>query len=179
MLTDFGLTIEDREMKGIAKIATKHVENGLFAIRQELPEKGKGYKNPDPNTNEWYALPCDLPLITYSLLSLGYNTPAVMQSVDIIKEKWKDVKGWFCYFFFVDSLFRKLQIGCQMAGLMALEVFSKIPELKESKYAKNAYEPVRFHREYGETMYYFGCSRKFWTFKYPYVWYMPSTWLKC
>ena len=171
MLTDFGLNIKDKGMLDIAKKASAHVENGLFAIRQELPEKGKGYKKPDPNTNEWHALPCDSPLITYSLLSLGHNTPIVMQSVKIIKEKWKDSQGWFCHFFFVDGLFKKLQVGCPMAGLMALEVFSKIPELKESEYAKNAYEPIRFHREYGKTMYYFGRSKKFWAFKYPYVWY--------
>ncbi len=58
-----------------------------------------------------------------------------------------------------------------MAGLMALEVFSQIPELKESNYSINAYEPIRFHREYGKTMYYFGRSKKFWTLKYPFMWY--------
>lgn len=171
MLTDFGFNIKDKGMKDIAEKAAEHVENGLFAIRQELPEKGKGFKKPNPDTDEWHALPCDSPLITYSLLSLCYKTPQVMQSVDIIKEKWKDPQGWFCHFFFVDGLFKKLQVGCQMAGLMALEVFSKIPELQESEYAKNAYEPIRFHREYGKTMYYFGRSKKFWTLKYPYVWY--------
>ena len=58
-----------------------------------------------------------------------------------------------------------------MAGLMALEVFSQIPELKESEYAKNAFEPIQFHKDYGKSIYYFGRSKKFWTLKYPFVWY--------
>jgi len=171
MLTDFGLSIEDEGMEDIVRKAVEHVENGLFAIRQELPEKGNGFKKPNPKADEWHALPCDSPLITYTLLQLGYTAPVVMQSVDRIKEKWKAPQGWFCHFFFVDGLYKKIQIGCPMAGLMALEVFSKISELKEAEYAKNAYEPIRFHKEYGKSMYYFGRSKKFWTLKYPYVWY--------
>jgi hypothetical protein len=58
-----------------------------------------------------------------------------------------------------------------MAGLMALEVFSLIPELRESEYARNAYSGLAFHRDYGRTIYYFGRSKKFWTLKYPFVWY--------
>jgi len=58
-----------------------------------------------------------------------------------------------------------------MAGLFALEVFSLIPELKESAAAKNAYTPLEFHKDYGKSMYYFGRSKKFWTLKYPFVWY--------
>jgi len=171
MLTDFGLTIDDEGMKEIVLKAIRKTENNLFAIRQQLPEKGKGFQKPDPDADEWHALPCDSPLITYSLLCSGYKTPAVLKSVEQIKEKWKDPQGWFCHFFFVNSMYKKLQIGCPMAGLMALEVFSQIPELKESEYAKNAYEPIRFHREYGKTMYYFGRSKKFRTLKYPFVWY--------
>jgi len=38
-------------------------------------------------------------------------------------------------FFFVEGMFKKLQVGCPMAGLMVLKVFSQIPELKESEYA--------------------------------------------
>lgn len=171
VLTDFGLTKNDRGIKKIIMKASEHIENGLFAFRQELPQKGKGQQKPNPNTEEWHALPCDSPLITYSMLRLGNKSNSVVESVEKIKNKWSERGGWFCHLFFVNSMFKKLQIGCQMAGLMALEVFSQIPELKESVYSQNAYEPIRFHREYGKTMYYFGRSKKFWTLKYPFVWY--------
>ncbi len=171
MLADFGLTVADAGMNEIALKATEHIDDGLFAFKQQLPEKRQGFSKPAPDGDEWHALPCDSPLISYTLLASGYKTPAVVQSVDIIKEKWNNAQGWFCHFFFVESMFNKLQIGCPMAGLMALELFSLVPDIKESVYAKNAYQPIRFHRDYGKSLYYFGRSKKFWTFKYPYVWY--------
>jgi len=171
MLADFGLTVADEGMYEIAIKAAGHVDDGLFAFKQVLPEKGQGFSKPGPLDDEWHALPCGSPLISYALLASGYKTPAVIQSVDIIKEKWRSAQGWFCHFFFVESMFKKLQIGCPMAGLMALELFSLVPGLKESVWAKNAYEPIRFHRDHGKSLYYFGRSKKFWTFKYPYVWY--------
>lgn len=171
VLNDFGLTINDHGITEIINKVCEHTEDGLFSFRQELPQKGKGFQKPNPNTDEWHALPCDSPLITYSLLCMEHRTASVMQSIEIIKEKWSNNKGWFCHFFFVESIYKKLQIGCPMAGLMALEVFSQIPELKESQYSKNAYDPIKFHRDYGKSMYYFGRSKKFWTLKYPFVWY--------
>ena len=36
-----------------------------------------------------------------------------------------------------------------MAGLVALEVFSLVPELRESEHARNAYGGLAFHRDYG------------------------------
>jgi len=171
VLSDFGLTVNDDGINEIINKACKHTENGLFSFRQELPEKKKGFQKADPDADEWHALPCDSPLITYCLLRMGHKTDQVIHSIELIKEKWNNDKGWFCHFFFVEGMYKKLQIGCQMAGLMALELFSLIPELKESEYSKYAYEPIRFHREYGKSMYYFGRSKKFWTLKYPFVWY--------
>lgn len=54
---------------------------------------------------------------------------------------------------------------------MALDVFSKIPEIKESEYSRFAFEPIKYHNDCGRTLYYFGRSKNFWTLKYPYVWY--------
>lgn len=110
-------------------------------------------------------------MITYSLLRLGYGKPEVLAAVEALKKLWSNPQGWFCHLFFVDSQFKKTNAGCPMAGLMALDVFSQVPELKESIYAKNAFDPLKFHREYGKSIYYFGRSKKFWTLKYPYVWY--------
>lgn len=171
MLADFGLTIQNKYIHEITDKVMQHSEEGLFTTRQVLPDKGKGFSKPDPNADEWHALPCDSPLITYSLLRLGLNSNMVKKSVDTIKEKWASKPGWFCHFFFVESQFKKIQVGCPMAGLIALEVFSQIPELKESVYAQNAFAPLKFHREYGKSVYYFGRSKKFWTLKYPFVWY--------
>ena len=174
MLTDFGLTIKDDGIKEITEKATAYKEDSFFAVRgkpPERPKKGEKYVKPDPKIDEWHACPCTSPVITYSLLNLGLKNKDIQKSVDELKNRWETKQGWFCHFFFVESMFKKLQIGCPMAGLMALEVFSLIPELKESKYAKNAYATIKFHKEYGKSIYYFGRSKKFFTLKYPFVWY--------
>ncbi len=55
--------------------------------------------------------------------------------------------------------------------MQALDIFSRIPELRESSYSKNAYAPIKFHKDFGKALYYFERSKKFWTYKYPFVWY--------
>ncbi|HEC31196.1 MAG TPA: hypothetical protein ENI41_01750 [Deltaproteobacteria bacterium] len=170
MLTDFGLTISDSGMKEIFDMATAHKINNLFASRGTEPIKPQKNK-PDPYADEWHIAPCNSPIILYSLLCLDPDNSQVKEAVEELKNRWNTNQGWFCHYFFVESMFKKLQVGCQMAGLMALEVFSKVPELKESINAQNAYYPLKFHYEYGKTMYYFGRSKRFWTLKYPFVWY--------
>ena len=170
MLTDFGLTINDPSMKEIFDIATAHKINNLFASRGTEPIKPQKDK-PDPYADVWHISPCNSPIILYSLLCLEPNNSQVKKAVKELKNRWNTKQGWFCHYFFVDGMFKKLQVGCQMAGLMALEAFSKVPELKESTNAQNAYHPLKFHYEYGKTMYYFGRSKRFWTLKYPFVWY--------
>jgi len=169
MLTDFGLTYDDPEIRKIIDKTLNHFNKGLFTIRQQLPTKE--FIKPDKTSNTWHAQPCDSPLITAIYLKMGVNNDKVQKSVQLIKEKWKDEKGWFCNFFFVENQYKKLQIGCPMAGLQALEVFAQVPELKESIYAKNAFAPIKYHYESGKSLYFFGRSKKFWTFKYPFVWY--------
>jgi hypothetical protein len=171
MLTDFGLTKDDPGLADIIDKATAHTENQMPAARQTLPEQGKERKKRDPQADEWHAMPCDAPILLYSLLRVGVNTPQVQQSIETLAKRWHTPQGWFCDFFFVRGMFKKLQIGCPMAGLMALEVFSQVPELKESEAARNAYAPLKYHRDSGKSLYYFGRSKKFWTFKYPFVWY--------
>ena len=170
MLTDFGLTINDVGMKEIFGKATAHKINNMFACRGNEPIKPQKEKQ-DPYADEWHISPCNSPIITYSLLCLDSNDSQVKKAVEELKNRWRVEQGWFCHYFFVNSMFNKIQVGCQMAGLMALEVFSKVSELKESIYAQNAYHPLKFHYNYGKTMYYFGRSKKFWTLKYPFVWY--------
>ncbi|HEX2921512.1 MAG TPA: hypothetical protein VHO50_10150 [Bacteroidales bacterium] len=166
LLSDLGFTKEDSRIQPIIEKAIEHNENGLFTIRQTLPVKGS-----IPGTEEWHALPCDSTILTYILLKLGFNNDLTAKNVEHLKEKWTTNQGWFCNLSFVNGQYKKLQTGCPMAGLMALEVFSLIPELKESTYSHNAYEPLKFHKEYGQILYYFGRSKKFWTLKYPLVWY--------
>lgn len=84
VLSDFGLTIDDHGMNDIIKKACRHTETGLFSIRQELPQKGKGHQKPNPGADEWHALPCDSPLIAYTLLCMEHKTEQVLQSVDTI-----------------------------------------------------------------------------------------------
>jgi hypothetical protein len=166
MLADFGFTKRDIGIQPIIDKAIEHLENGLLSIRQTLP-----FKSADPGIEEWHSLPCDMPILTYTLLRLGETGAFIDRNVEHLKKQWKTKQGWFCHFSFVNSQFKKLQIGCPMAGLMALEVFSLIPELMESEYTRNAYEPIKYHKEWGQSLYYFGRSKKFWTMKYPFVWY--------
>jgi hypothetical protein len=169
MLSDFGLNINDNGIDKIIQKINEHIIEDMFAVRQTLPEKT--FKLPDKKSNEWHVLPCDTPVITYSMLCLKNNDKKVLKSVDKIKEKWQTSYDWFCHFFFVEGQFKKNKINCPISGLMALNVFSQVPELKESKEAKNAFLPIKFHKEYGKSIYYFGRSKKFWAFKYPFIWY--------
>lgn len=174
MLSDFGLSCKNKYLKTIVEKAVEHKENDLFAVRgtpPERPKKGETFQKPDPAADVWHVSPCTSPMITYSLLALGCDRASVKKSVSEIARLWETPQGWFCHYFFVNSQFKKLNAGCPMAGIMALEVFSRVPGLKESKQAKNAFAPIEFHWKYKKTLYYFGRSKKFWTLKYPFVWY--------
>jgi hypothetical protein len=169
MLADSGIKAHDPGRNSILTQVTSHIENDLFAIRQELPQKG--FPKPDPNSNEWHALPCDSPLLTYILTKMGYEHPQIQKSVDRLAEHWSTPQGYFCDFFFVKGHMKKYQVGCPMAGLMALQVFALIPELHDSKAADHAFNTLEFHRSLGKSIYYFGRGKKFFTLKYPFVWY--------
>jgi len=54
----------------------------------------------EPFQDAWHISPCNSPMITYSLLSLGFRTEAVIESVKRLKELWEDETSWFCHFFF-------------------------------------------------------------------------------
>lgn len=173
-LAEFGLKYSDLELQETVDKASKHIIENLFGVRGQVPErtkKGERFEKPDLTADVWHISPCNSPLITTALLELGVKNNLIDNSIEELKNRWASKEGWFCHFFFVDSQFKKLQIGCPIAGLQALEIFSKVPELKESDYSRFAFEPIKFHKDYGRTLYYFGRSKKFWTFKYPFVWY--------
>jgi hypothetical protein len=174
MLADFGMTVEDDGVGKIVEVALSHRIDNMVAARGTVPtrlKKGEKYVKPDPYADVWSISPCTSPIITYILLALGYQSVLVEQAVEELLSRWTTSQGWFCHFFFVESQFKKLEIGCPMAGLMALEVLSLVPALRGSDYSRNAFQTLKFHRDYGKTIYYFGRSKKFWTLKYPFVWY--------
>jgi hypothetical protein len=164
MLSDFGLSKDDGLDKIIHEVES-HQNNNLYSIRQKLP-----LKDADQSI-EWNALPCDNPLLLYALQKLGVENISISSQIELLKEKWETPIGWFCSLPFVNGQFKKEQIGCPMAGMLALEVFSINDDLKESKYSQNAYKTIMHHYEIGKSIYYFGRGKKFHTFKYPYVWY--------
>ena len=174
MLADFGAVREDLDLSVAIGKATEHVIDDMFAIRGELPVKtapGEKYQKPDLHADVWHISPCNSPAITAALIALGVENDSLNAAITALQNRWMDSTGWFCHFFFVESQHRKLKIGCPIAGLMALDVFSRVPDLKVSDPARQAFEPIKFHKEFGKTLYYFGRSKKFWTFKYPFVWY--------
>lgn len=165
VLADFGITVNEPLVAELLPIIKKNRRNDMFSISQNLPKQ-------NPVVNEtWHALPCDSPLISYVLLKMGDTSFEVQQTVEQLKRYWISTEGWFCNLMFVNNQFKKHRISCPMGGLMALEVFSMIESLKSSGLAKNAFKTLDFHREYGKSLYYFGRSKRFWSFKYPFVWY--------
>lgn len=164
MLSDFGLKKQDG-LEPIIDAVKERRDGNLFAIRQHLPLKDADI------SSEWNALPCDSPLLTYTLRKLGDRDSLLDTQTEILKEAWSSEKGWFCHLPFVNGQFKKEQMGCPMAGLAALEVFSLDETLKESVFAQNAFRTLVYHYELGRSIYYFGRGKRFFTFKFPFVWY--------
>ena len=165
MLLDFGLSIDDECIQDIVTTVKSRMKDELFTIHQELPVRGDNSKY-----GKWNALPCDSPLITYCLLGLGDDSDEVLQSLHIIEEKWDKEGGWFCHLPFVNGQFKKTKIGCPMASLQYLELLS-IKENVSDKEVLRVFESIKCHYESKKSLYYFGRGKKFWTLKYPYVWY--------
>ncbi len=165
MLADFGLTVSDPGIAEIVEEIKKHRRDGMFAIRQYLPDRQIA------KSEEWLAFPCDSTLLTYTLLALKVDDEELSYTIDRLKKHWIVTDGWFCNLFFVNSQYKKLRIGCPMAGLMTLEVFSELTNFQQSEIVRNAFEPLKVHRDMGTSLYFFGRSKRFWSFKYPFVWY--------
>lgn len=163
VLTDFGLDITNSKVYEIVEKVKEHTDSELFAIRQELPKK--------QSSGEWNALPCDSPIISSTLYRLGDRSKELLRSIDLLKSKWSSDSGWFCHLFFVESQYKKLGVGCPMAGLQMLELLSILPDKSEDIYINRVFEPIKYHKDCGRSLYYFGRSKKFWSFKYPFVWY--------
>lgn len=167
MLADFGLTVDDHpDIRNTVEKAKSHIDNRLPAIRQKLPEK-----DAPADCSEWNALPCDAAHLTTTLYRLGDRSDIVLQAIDILKDRWTNEPGWFCNLFFVKSQFKKYQAPCPMAGLHMLELAYTVGDSEKEEYIQNAFKGLSFHRDLNMSLYYFGRSKKFWTFKYPFVWY--------
>lgn len=169
MLLDFGFKASDPEMKPILNSLKAHLKDGLYAIRQEIPEKGAPKDSPEQQ--QWNALPCDAPLLSFILFQMGDASAELNQSEALIRDSWRTPAGWFCDLPFVKGQRKKLGAACPMAGLMALELFSSKAEWKEGKLAEHAFEALNYHFKSKSSLYYFGRGKRFWTFKYPFVWY--------
>lgn len=168
MLSDFGLTHQD---EGIATIITKAQDNmdkELYSIRQALPTKKP---ENDLEFESWNALPCDSPLITYTLLALGDTSDKTLKSAEFFTKSWEKEDGWFCDLFFVKGQHKKYGVGCPMSGLFSMEIFDELNQDMLKEHVQHAYYPLKFHKELGKSLYYFGRSKKFFTMKYPFVWY--------
>lgn len=169
MLADFGLTVADPVIADIVEMAKSHMDQDYFAIKQALPERGSEVIL-DDSFDQWHALPCDAPVILTTLYRLGDRSESLMKAISAMQKAWLEPSGWFCHLFFVDSQFKKHGAGCMMAGLMALELFSLLPDV-DSKSIEHAFSTLVYHKDFGKSLYYFGRSKKFFTYKYPYVWY--------
>ena len=141
MLADFGFLESDPGIGAISEMAMLHVENDTFAIKQAIPEKGTNVKI-DKQFEEWHSLPCDAPIISSTLYRLGNRSDTLMKSIDTIMDKWKSDTGWFCNLFFVKSQYNKHNVGCMMAGIEALELFSLFQNTIEEKLLKKCLQTI-------------------------------------
>lgn len=99
MLSDFGINADDKGIVGIKERASLHMEDNVFACRGRIPErmeKGKAFQKPDSYEDMWHTSPCNSPIISYSLLALGFEDEAVLASADAIKTVW-DNSPWITF----------------------------------------------------------------------------------
>ena len=85
--------------------------------------------------------------------------------------RWLGGEHWFCHFFFVENQFKAHDAACPMAGLMALDLFSRTGHTQNETLIERCFHPLEYHKNLGKNLYFFGRSKKFWTFKFPFVWY--------
>lgn len=164
VLAEIGVKADDPGMEELLARVTAHQYEGLPAIRQNLPEKGAPPEDIAEQEN-WHALPCDAPVLLYSLKQMDCRHPVVEEGLKQVQALWAEKEPWFCHFFFVESQFRKTGADCPMAGLMALKM------TLDNAGAQQAFGSLEGHREMKRSIYYFGRSKKFWTLKFPFVWY--------
>jgi hypothetical protein len=169
MLSDMGLTLDDPQIASIVQMAKKHREDGTFAIRQALPARGQQPVTED--LDEWHSLPCDAPQISATLWSLGDRSPELQESITRILHRWSQDGGWFCHLFFVESQFKKHSAGCMISAIQTLEILSQQTDGVHHPAFAQAVKALEYHKGMGKSLYYFGRSKKFWTLKYPFVWY--------
>jgi hypothetical protein len=169
MLSDMGFTVEDPQIATIVQMAKEHREEVTFAIRQALPARGKQPVTED--FDEWHSLPCDAPQISATLWSQGDRSSELQESINKILHRWSQDGGWFCHLFFVNSQFKKHGSGCMMSAIQTLEILAQQPDGDNHPAFNQAIKALEYHKELGKSLYYFGRSKKFWTLKYPFVWY--------
>ncbi|MBN2510291.1 MAG: hypothetical protein JXB03_08445 [Spirochaetales bacterium] len=169
LLAELGIHSSDEGMKEIIDAVELHTEQGLYASRQTLPKKS--FKPPSAHAQEWHALPCDSPVIASALWQMGCKSPLLKAATEQTAKLWKNDTPWFCHFFFVEGQFKHHNAACPMAGLMALDLFSRTPYKNDDELIQRCFHPIVYHKDLGKSLYYFGRSKKFWTFKFPFVWY--------
>ena len=169
LIADLGVRSDDAGMDTVIAQIEGHLDHNLHATRQTLPEKS--FRPPSKTAEEWHALPCDSPEIASALHQMGHDSPILHKATGEIAARWLSEEHWFCHFFFVEKQFKAHNAACPMAGLMALDLFSRTSFAEDSALVERCFHPIAFHKDLGKSLYYFGRSKKFWTFKFPFVWY--------
>jgi len=178
MLVDLGLRHDDPGMVDVVAGALDHTEDGLLALRQADLSNIKGYPKIDDTIDEWHAMPCDSPVLLSTLLRSGVRDDRLKVALGRLQEKWLDLAdgGWFCHAGFMEGIHRKLGVPCPVSGLMALDAFAAgmdaygVGSVDDAAIQK-AMDALRYHRDAGRSVYYFGRGKRFWSMKYPLLWY--------
>ena len=170
LLLDLGL---DRGDKPIQKIANRIMmfqsEEGPFLSQNLIPKHFGGTGEP---ALSWIL--CDTPLLLYFLIRAGYGKePDVQSAIDHLASLVDD-NGWRCK----GSIPKFHGPGnkadfCPFANLIALKVFSQLPEFHEDEFILDAIDSFFWHwlNTNERKIYLFAMGTHFRRLKYPLVWY--------
>ncbi|OGD76881.1 MAG: hypothetical protein A2Y64_08745 [Candidatus Coatesbacteria bacterium RBG_13_66_14] len=156
----------------VESILAHQSPDGPFQIKAVIP---KAYGGDDAEHWTWFA--CDAPLTGYALVRLGLgNDERVRRSIAYIYSRIEE-HGSPCHADpFCNPKFRgpgRKGDPCPYACLLALRLFSAVPEMAESAAADRLVEMLLGHwAERGSKKYYlFGVGSDFAKLKAPRVWY--------
>jgi hypothetical protein len=165
VLADFGITIDDLGTDIIQRILSYQSDEGAFETDLLIPTHFGGSGNPE---RMWMA--CDAPLILYSLLKMGVNSPEIQRAVTHLGSLITDT-GVLCT---GSSTMRgpgRKDDFCPYATLLVAKALTQIPKMKNE--AEKCTEMLLYHWEHQKErkLYLFGIGTDFRKLKYPFVWY--------
>ncbi len=163
-LADIGLTIDDPGISAITERVLAHQSpEGAFMVGSD-------------NGRNWSWKSCDFPSLSYALVKMGLGgNPRVKTSVDCLA-RYSFPKGWPCVMSRDIEWYTEpgpYDDCCPIVNIIGLKTLTLLPELQESKAARDGADTLldlwENHRTQRPNM--FGIGKRFVLLKAPFVWY--------